>query len=508
MRSFTSVAAILMATIPALADHSLQGRSRNNELAPYHWAEGVPDHEDGATRDYYNRAAWLPWRNRLGDWTDAEGKEQGNKPYCSVLIRDTDQTRPIEWNVTDLVRKWVAREAINKGFFLRCIGKRGAIVFASRESKNADERPRLTLTTDRGEVVLQATADTYLTPSTYRPLGNRTVLRVSDEPEHILLRFDLSQVEKATRIGKAALRLYSVKQYGDAEVGVFACAQGEALVTGKPKLGLARRHSNDRQISNHQSVYFAEDFESPQWGKKWSQVAPEKQIAIVKDRDGHGFVPLQGAALRVEIPKGGNTGLNMLYNFAGLTGREPEEVYFRYYLRLGSDWNQTVSDGKLPGIAGTYNRAGWGGRKSDGTNGWSARGLFARTIPPGNPLAGTTPIGTYGYHADMKGNYGDHWVWYRGYRGYLENNRWYCIEHYVKLNTPGKADGVLRGWIDGHLAIEKTNVRFRNTPKLKIEQVWMNVYHGGRSASPRNQHCYIDQVVIASQYIGPMSRED
>ena len=37
----------------------------------------------------------------------------------------------------------------------------------------------------------------------------------------------------------------------------------------------------------------------------------------------------------------------------------------------------------------------------------------------------------------------------------LENNRWYCIEQHVKLNTPGQSDGVLRGWVDGRLAFER-----------------------------------------------------
>ena len=150
--------------------------------------------------------------------------------------------------------------------------------------------------------------------------------------------------------------------------------------------------------------------------------------------------------------------------------------------------------------------AGWGGRKSDGTDGWSARGAFQLTIPDGNPLAGLTPIGTYCYHADMKGQYGDIWPWLNGYRGFLENNRWYSIEQYLKLNTPGKKDGIIRAWVDGRLAFEKTDIRFRHVDKLKIEQVWMNVYHGGTRPSPYDQHLYIDNVVIARKYIGPMKR--
>ena len=71
------------------------------------------------------------------------------------------------------------------------------------------------------------------------------------------------------------------------------------------------------------------------------------------------------------------------------------------------------------------------------------------------------------------------------------------------MNTPGEKDGVLRAWVDGRLAFEKTDVRFRRSDQLKIEQVWMNVYHGGKS--PYDQHLFIDNVVIAKKYIGPMT---
>lgn len=59
--------------------------------------------------------------------------------------------------------------------------------------------------------------------------------------------------------------------------------------------------------------------------------------------------------------------------------------------------------------------------------------------------------------------------------GRLENNRWYAIEQYVKLNTSGRNDGILRGWVNGALAFEKTDVRMRDVDALKVESVWLNV---------------------------------
>src|SRR5690606_30973736 len=145
---------------------------------------------------------------------------------------------------------------------------------------------------------------------------------------------------------------------------------------------------------------------------------------------------------------------------------EPEEVYFRYYLRFADDWNPTVTGGKLPGLAGTYDKGGWGGRRSDGTNGWSMRGSFHKTSSKSNPVSSLYAIGTYAYHADMKSRYGEDWNWPRRGLGLLEKNRWYCIEQYVKLNTPGAADGVMRAWVDGRLAFERTDIRSRTVPTL------------------------------------------
>ena len=230
-------------------------------------------------------------------------------------------------------------------------------------------------------------------------------------------------------------------------------------------------------------------------------------IDTVSEDAERGFEPLNGKALRVKIAKGSTGALNTLFKFKKETGAEPEEIYFRYYVRLGNNWNQTLQGGKMPGISGTYGVAGWGGRKVDGTDGWSARGSFDLSIPPDNPLGGLHPIGTYCYHADMKGWYGDTWGWHNDYRGFLESNRWYSIEQYLKLNAPGKKNGILRAWVDGRPAFEKTDIRFRLVDKLKIEQIWMNVYHGGTKPSPYDQHLFIDNVVIAKKYIGPMKKE-
>lgn len=243
---------------------------------------------------------------------------------------------------------------------------------------------------------------------------------------------------------------------------------------------------------------FACDFDSPEWYREWGLDQPEPGTDIVAGDPTLKFEPLQGKALRVVIPKGGQVGMGKLkFRFKERTGAEPEEIYFRYYLRFAADWDPG-QNGKLPGIAGTYHRAGWGGKRVNGGDGWSARGRFNQQVN------GETPIGYYCYHADMRGNFGSPWLWEKDRLGYLENNRWYAVEQHIKMNTPGRNDGIMQGWIDGKLAFEKTDVRLRDTSDLKIEMIWMDVYQGGKKPAKSEDHLYIDNVVIARNYIGPL----
>ena len=54
------------------------------------------------------------------------------------------------------------------------------------------------------------------------------------------------------------------------------------------------------------------------------------------------------------------------------------------------------------------------------------------------------------------------------------------------------------------LVEEKTDWRWRDVDTLRIEEVWMNVYHGGTDPAPQDLVLYIDNVVIATEHVGPM----
>jgi hypothetical protein len=445
--------------------------------------------EDGATREFYNRPADLRWRHPMGDWMDAEAKPQGDAPFAEA---DLAPEGTVAWDVTRLVQKWVDGSLPNKGFFVRSPGG-GTFKFRSREHADASQRPRLVV--DGKEFASEA--DTFLERSTYREMGGAESLTLS-AANPVLVRFRLDGVRAP--VARAELRLFVHAATGArARAGVFQCDSGRNEPPAAPVHGLAERYPEDRGIGKDPAVYLFSDFEADDWGRAWSRGADAATLTPAP-------ADLQGRALRVKIAKGTNTGMNVEYLFAKQPGGEPEEVYLRYYLRISADW-KTLQGGKMPGIAGTYGKAGWGGRKVNGTDGWSARGSFAVAPPERNPLGGLVPVGHYVYHADMPGTYGDIWTWLDGYGGLLEKERWYCIEQHVKLNAPDRKDGILRAWVDGRPAFEKTDLRYRTVHRLKIEKVWMNVYHGGTQPIDRDVHLQIDNVVISRQYVGPMSRK-
>ena len=472
------------------------------------WAEGTPGLENGASRDYYNRAALLPWNAYMGDWRDSGGVAQGSTPFAVTTVFDNDTARFVEWDVTAMVQAWIDGSLRPSGFFLRPVAGGGTFDFRSREYSDTGQRPQLVVVTAQGTTNLAPEADTYLDTSTYTSLGDEDRMRVSTGPNHALLRFDLGGFGAGTTITAATLRLFTFQQFGggSTDIGIFLCDQGHDLPPSVPVLGLADGFFFDQGIESHPDVVFVDPFESAAWVDGWTHVGGS--LDIVSEDPALMFAPFQGNALRATLLEGTNTAMNVGWHFLDETGAEPEEMYFRYYLRFADDWEQTVDGGKMPGFAGTYGVAGWGGRPSDGTNGWSARGSFYLSVPDDNPIAGTTPLGNYVYHADMTGSYGNVWLWQEDYRGLLADNRWYCIEQYVKMNTPTLNDGVLRAWVDGRLAFEKTDLRFRDIEALKVEEVWMNVYHGGTAPSPHDQHLYVDNLVIASSYIGPMRGPD
>ncbi|MGL4396566.1 MAG: polysaccharide lyase [Hyphomicrobium sp.] len=61
------------------------------------------------------------------------------------------------------------------------------------------------------------------------------------------------------------------------------------------------------------------------------------------------------------------------------------------------------------------------------------------------------------------------WLSARGMK--IEGGRWLSIEQEVRLNTPGKTDGLIRVWIDGEMKIDGRNLNLGGDPGVAIQGV-------------------------------------
>ncbi len=91
------------------------------------------------------------------------------------------------------------------------------------------------------------------------------------------------------------------------------------------------------------------------------------------------------------------------------------------------------------------------------------------------------------------------------------DDKWHCIEACFKLNTldlkndrPNR-DGVVRGWFDGSLVVEQTNVVLRSTdfPAMKFNQFLMTPYFGP-GLLPHAQKLWIDELAVGAKRLEPV----
>jgi len=477
------------------------------------------DGPSGVSRDHWNRGIALRWQHPLGDWRDAAGEPQGAKPFATLAVKPADATKRVEIDVTALAREWT--KSGNTGALLRAAG--GSAEFASREG-DAAQRPLLIVTTDRGKFTCPPTADATLASSTFKPLGEQPTLVVTKPGTSAVLRFDLAAVDGTPTAATLALTVN--KAADPASIDVMRLDAPAVGVIGKPIPGLAKDFPRDNGIVAHKDVIVATDF-GDGWQKYFGGTI--RNPAFARD-DALGSTYIRGQFTKGEV---GSASLE--YRFSSRKEPEPEEAYFRYYVYLEDDWGSLVDGNKMPGLAGRYGvwngrlwnpTAGNGGARTTGLvtmtprgenrSGWSMRTTTHAKPPDENPYREWTAVQTYAYHADQAGHFGDGWRWGGTL---LAKNRWYCIEQYAKLNSidgplddlgngTGKKDGVFRAWVDGVPVLEKTNVRFRHNAKIKIDEVWLNWYHGGTKPAAAEHHYRMSNVVVARSYIGPMAPQE
>ncbi len=152
--------------------------------------------------------------------------------------------------------------------------------------------------------------------------------------------------------------------------------------------------------------------------------------------------------------------------------RDQAELSYSVQFEEGFDFNK---GGKLPGLCGGPKTI-TGGDAVSGKEGFSVRLMWRKE---GRGQA-------YVYHMDQPSKYGDEFDFPESFR--FPAGAAVRIRMAVRVNQPGEKDGRIRIWttLPGGaeaLQVDKTGLRFRDTPDYAIDGLLFNTFHGGNDAS-------------------------
>ncbi|MEZ5534298.1 MAG: hypothetical protein R3F02_01610 [Thiolinea sp.] len=251
------------------------------------------------------------------------------------------------------------------------------------------------------------------------------------------------------------------------------CSGTTPLNSGKPLY----IHFNDDQPGIYTEKDFLRDWNCPGW-----------EMGLNKSRIVNGAEARDGKqSLRLNLPKYRSGCKNDLgcYNWKPALSVEADSLYYSYWVKFPENFD-FVLGGKLPGIGS--DEGGTGGGKPTGTDGWSVRAMWD----------GHGKMGQYVYHPDQADHFGDFLEWNAAP---IETGKWHHIKTFVRLNTPGQRDGIIRTWLDNREVLHRNDLRFRNIPELKIKRFLFSVFFGGNGpawAPKQDTMLYLDDFVIST----------
>lgn len=433
-------------------------------------AADAPKWRENATRLEYDGDSHRHWANSLGDWLDADGKPLGAKPFGATQVpRGGGIPITVEIDVTKLVRAYGADFRINT--------INGFAMLASREASQGG--PLLKVTKGGATATLKASADTFMDATTVRPLGELDYLHTR---YGALVRFDQPADASITR---AVLVLDALNRFGDGpRFMVFRPTVLSARATVTPGATYGPELP-DRLITAPDTAAVLKP--------AGREPAANPNARVLLNIKGSALAKLPNNRMIGDVDEAWfeGDGISAASDILTLPGARTE-AFLTVVMKLDANW--TAPGGKFPGLSNTGNIAqpktscmkggsrlppsGWGGRPADGCH-WSARTMF-RAVSDGS-LGGAT----YAYALSPRDVNGISDYWSLPY----PRSRWFAYVEHVKLNTPGHDDGEIAYWlVDAKTARGGKRVqaarglvwRDMNVPESAINEVWADVYCGGR----------------------------
>ncbi|MBL9169017.1 MAG: hypothetical protein JNN07_14850 [Verrucomicrobiales bacterium] len=251
------------------------------------------------------------------------------------------------------------------------------------------------------------------------------------------------------------------------------------------------------------SVLFAEDFEDARLSERGWYDGSRFTISSNRPYSGKGCLDYTWKA--GSTTPDNSQGIRRLFDAT-------DSVYLRCYLRLSKGWGwtgrayhphlmhfMTTENGKYHGPAASHLTLYI--EPQNGRLRLAAQDILNKDQPHGltqGPLRG-------GYNGTL----------YDSADLLFNEDQWHCIKAEFRLNTldlkadKANADGIVRGWFDGKLVIDRSDVVLRSAdfPRMKFNQFLLTPYFGP-GLLPHEQTLWIDELVVAKQRPASAARRE
>jgi hypothetical protein len=188
---------------------------------------------------------------------------------------------------------------------------------------------------------------------------------------------------------------------------------------------------------------------------------------------------------------------------------EPTDtVYLRCYIKLSKDWRwtgrsyhphlmhfMTTENGKYHGPAASHLTLYI--EPQEGKLRLAAQDIQNKDAPHGLT------------QGQLRGGYNG--KFYDSQERLFVDDQWHCVEAMFRLNSldlksdKPNADGIVRGWFDGKLVVDRNDVILRSTdfPNMKFNQFLLTPYFGP-GLLPGEQTLWIDELAVGTERVGPI----
>jgi hypothetical protein len=253
-------------------------------------------------------------------------------------------------------------------------------------------------------------------------------------------------------------------------------------------------------IRQDPSLLFYDDFDSGNLAARYFEYSDADGSFVQTPNEGYGG---KGGAMKCQFEKGQVTAGSLKVLF----GRSPfhrglfpektfKDVYWRAYVKHETGWQGNPAKLARATCLATEN---W----SQGfiAHVWGGKG-DALCIDPATGITDNRRV-------SVKYNDFDHLHWLGMKNGQTpifspqESGRWVCVESHIRMNTPGKSDGIFELWVDGKLEAAHNDLNWHGTwDDYAINAVFLENYWN--EGAIKREARWFDEFAIVQKPIGPM----